>query len=297
MASQVSRILVNFGGSEVIATEREHKITGKDSIGHLNILVPLDAIPIILLQDQLGKRGSYEGLSSPAIRSFSHHTPAAHDRWIEDSKRRLRTLSEIDLRAHANAIATRASSGLSQVGRRLNEITGYDAIEELKDSVIRREQAISALKLEAREAKRAYETAVAERSACQREVNDLLQRKSSWSEADVGRFTALVRQDHINEQEEARAKERADATELLVESEFSELMRSILHRYHEEQVWSDKIRSASTYGSLAALGLNLIVFILAIVVVEPWKRKRLGETFEKRIVLMERRIRSLSGKA
>ena len=155
------------------------------------------------------------------------------------------------------------------------------------------EQTISALKHDAREAKRTYEAAVAERSSCQRQVNDLLQRKSSWNEADVGRFTALVRQDHINEQEEIRAKERADSTELLVESEFSELMRSILNRYHEEQIWSDKIRSASTYGSLAALGLNLIVFILAIVVVEPWKRKRLGETFEKRIVLMEKENQEL----
>jgi sensitive to high expression protein 9 len=60
-------------------------------------------------------------------------------------------------------------------------------------------------------------------------------------------------------------------------------MRTILARYHEEQVWSDKIRSASTYGSLAALGLNMVVFILAIIIVEPWKRRRLAQTFEKKI--------------
>jgi sensitive to high expression protein 9, mitochondrial len=60
-------------------------------------------------------------------------------------------------------------------------------------------------------------------------------------------------------------------------------MRVILHRYHEEQVWSDKIRSASTYGSLTVLGLNLVVFILAIIVVEPWKRRRLAQTFEKKV--------------
>ena len=60
-------------------------------------------------------------------------------------------------------------------------------------------------------------------------------------------------------------------------------MRTILARYHEEQVWSDKIRSASTYGSLAALGLNMVIFILAIIVVEPWKRRRLAQTFEKKI--------------
>lgn len=60
-------------------------------------------------------------------------------------------------------------------------------------------------------------------------------------------------------------------------------MRAILNRYHEEQVWSDKIRSASTYGSLLALGINVVVFVVAIVLVEPYKRRRLAETFEKRI--------------
>lgn len=60
-------------------------------------------------------------------------------------------------------------------------------------------------------------------------------------------------------------------------------MRAILARYHEEQVWSDKIRSASTYGSLAVLGVNLVVFIIAIIVVEPWKRKKLAQTFERKV--------------
>jgi sensitive to high expression protein 9 len=92
-----------------------------------------------------------------------------------------------------------------------------------------------------------------------------------------------VRQDHLYEQEEVRAKAAVDEMEDAVEREFSQLMRTILARYHEEQVWSDKIRSASTYGSLAALGLNMLVFVMAIVVVEPWKRRRLAQTFEKKI--------------
>lgn len=77
-------------------------------------------------------------LFSSTIRSFSRHTPAAQDKWIDDTKQRLRSLSEIDLGSRANAIAARATCSLSQVGRKLNEITGYDAIEELKNSVIRR---------------------------------------------------------------------------------------------------------------------------------------------------------------
>ena len=114
-------------------------------------------------------------------------------------------------------------------------------------------------------------------------MNDLLQRKSNWTDADVGRFTSLVRQDHLYEQEESRAKSAVNESDDAAEREFSQLLRVILARYHEEQVWSDKIRSASTYGSLAALGLNMLVFIMAIIVVEPWKRRRLAQTFEKKI--------------
>ena len=142
---------------------------------------------------------------------------------------------------------------------------------------------IKAAREAAREAKLAYERAVQQRAKSQREVNDLLSRKSSWTDEDVGRFTALVRRDHLYEQEETRAKEHAERTEEEVDREFTELMRVILNRYHEEQVWSDKIRSASTYGSLTVLGLNLVVFILAIIVVEPWKRRRLAQTFEKKV--------------
>ena len=114
-------------------------------------------------------------------------------------------------------------------------------------------------------------------------MNDLLQRKSHWTDEDVSRFTTLVREDHAREHDESRAKAAAAASEDAVEREFSELMRVILNRYHEEQVWSDKIRSASTYGQLAALALNLAVFVLAIVLVEPWKRRRLAQTFERKV--------------
>lgn len=145
------------------------------------------------------------------------------------------------------------------------------------------EAAILTKRQAARDAKIAYDEAVARRSNSQKEVNDLLQRKSFWTESDVGRFTALVRQDHLYEQEEARAKLHVETSEADVEHQFNELMRTILNRYHEEQVWSDKIRSASTYGSLLALGANIFLFFVAIIVVEPWKRKRLAQTFEQRI--------------
>jgi sensitive to high expression protein 9, mitochondrial len=132
-----------------------------------------------------------------------------------------------------------------------------------------------------------YEEAVQKRSDSQREVNSLLERKSTWTDTDVSRFTVLVRQDHALEQEESRAKAAVGQTEDEVEREFSVLMRTILARYHEEQVWSDKIRSVSTYGQLAVLGVNVFVFVLAIVLVEPWKRRRLIQAFERKVQEME----------
>ena len=63
------------------------------------------------------------------------------------------------------------------------------------------EQRINDTRQAARKAKVAYEEAVIARSKSQREVNDLLQRKSTWSDNDVSRFTTLVRQDHLYEQD------------------------------------------------------------------------------------------------
>jgi sensitive to high expression protein 9 len=149
------------------------------------------------------------------------------------------------------------------------------------------EARISASRRAARHAKVAYEEAVQKRSDSQREVNSLLERKSMWTDTDVSRFTALLRHERALEQDESRAKTAVSQTEDEVEREFSALMRAILARYHEEQVWSDKIRSVSTYGQLAVLGVNVVVFVLAIVLVEPWKRRRLTQDFERKVQELE----------
>lgn len=234
---------------------------------------------------------------------------------VEAIRGRLRdwsVLTSTSLRQRADAFSKQATTTFSHLGLHLNRVTGYEEIEALKRQVVgqgtvlqlsttsdgdRRfhvqEARIRASRQAAREAKTAYDDAVLQRSISQREVNDLLQRKSSWTDTDVSSFTSLVRSDHSFEQEESRAKARVAETEDAVDREFSELMRVILARYHEEQVWSDKIRSASTYGSLAVLGVNVVVFIMAIIVVEPWKRKKLAQTFERKVEEMGAETKAL----
>ncbi|KAG8690882.1 sensitivity to high expression protein she9 [Ceratobasidium sp. 423] len=182
---------------------------------------------------------------------------------------------------------------LKALGGKLNKVTGYDEIEILKRKVVEKEEAITALRASARRAKEDYSNAVSTRATRQRQVNDLLQRKSSWTDNDVIAFTKLVREDHASAAAEQECKTNLERAESAVDAEFGKLTRAILDRYHEEQVWSDKIRSVSTYGSLAALVANIVVFVLALVFVEPWKRKRLAQTFENRITEMSEETRRL----
>ena len=133
------------------------------------------------------------------------------------------------------------------------------------------------------------------RANSQRDLTDLLQRKSTWSSEDVSRFTSLVHQDHLNTLAESSSKTASQAADNALEREFGALTQIILERYHEEQVWSDKIRSASTYGSMVVLGVNVFVFLAAIVIVEPWKRKKLAEALGRRVDALAVETRGMVG--
>ena len=122
-----------------------------------------------------------------------------------------------------------------------------------------------------------------------------MERKHTWTDEDVSRFTQLVRSDHLSNQAVATTSLTLKETELGVDRAFNELMQAILQRYHEEQVWSDKIRNVSTYANLLGLLINLVVFVGAIAFVEPWKRRRLVERLEERMAGMMDRVEASIG--
>ncbi|TFL00687.1 Mdm33 family-domain-containing protein, partial [Pterulicium gracile] len=193
------------------------------------------------------------------------------------------TRASLLARQRAEDLTTLAQTRLSQLGRNLNEMTGYEEIDKLKAQVVEQEAKIAEVRASARSAKTSYTTAVTTLQSSQRQLADLLHRKPSWTSSDVLTFTHLVRADHSAEQALLSAKSTLDQSDAVLEREFDELMRRILGRYHEEQVWSDKIRRASTYGQMVVLGVNVLVFLGAIVVVEPWKRRKLAGTFERKV--------------
>ncbi|KAK9323157.1 Mdm33 family-domain-containing protein [Lipomyces orientalis] len=168
-------------------------------------------------------------------------------------------------------------------GKTLNDLTGYSEIELLRKAIEKQEQLLKQTRDEVKAAKEAYSAAITSRSASQREVNELLQRKHAWSHNDLERFTELYRSDHANEQAETQAHERLTRAEHVADDAQAELTRSILARYHEEQIWSDKIRRASTWGTWVLMGVNVMLFLVVQLGLEPWKRKRLVGSFEDRV--------------
>ncbi|CAO3685632.1 unnamed protein product [Rhizopus microsporus] len=160
-----------------------------------------------------------------------------------------------------------SKEALQKASRVLNELTGYNHIETVKEKVTRQAALLNQLVM-----------------STQRSINELLQRKHLWTADDVTKFTELYRLEHAHTQAEMTAKERYQTCEKQMDREYMELARSIMERYHEEQLWSDKIRSASTYGTWALMGVNLLLFVAVQTVFEPRKRKRLTDRFEELLV-------------
>ena len=128
-------------------------------------------------------------------------------------------------------------------------------------------------------------------------MNELLQRKHAWSPEDLERFTALYRSDHANEQAETAAQENLANAEREAEEASARLSACILARYHEEQIWSDKIRRMSTWGTWGLMGVNILLFLVFQVAVEPWRRKRLVKGFEEKVMEALEREGSTDGVA
>jgi sensitive to high expression protein 9 len=219
--------------------------------------------------------------SQPEHTSKSQQDPQQHD-----PRHQLLHDLPSHLEAARSHLLTRLSSKVDHLQARLltasqtlNDLTGYSSIESIKQRNIELEQTLFKAQDRLKHARDNYKSLNTLRATTQREVTTLLARKDTWTPGDVERFTTLYRSDHELEAKVAEAA--AELTE--AESEESRLGAAlnagILRRYHEEQIWSDRIRRASTWGTWGLMGVNVLLFIVLQFVAEPWKRRRLVNGF------------------
>ncbi|KAJ2798094.1 sensitivity to high expression protein she9 [Coemansia guatemalensis] len=170
-------------------------------------------------------------------------------------------------------------------GKTLNVVTGYDRVAQLKLKVETSGDQFHSARQELDKIKLQHAQTIKDRISSQREINSLLQRKHLWNEDDVARFTDLYRDEHQAESTEHKTAAELRNAESLVDKRYNELVSSIRERYHEEQVWSDKIRRASTYGTWAVLFMNIIALFMAQAIFEPRKRRKIVAGVDEKLAL------------
>lgn len=171
------------------------------------------------------------------------------------------------------------NSGLGSAGvlaKSINIVTGYDVCERLRENVLKCDEALSKLKSDLTEARIQYRKAVSERSTCQKEINNLLQRKGEWKDTELNRFTELYRREIGLEQKEFETKIGNEIIEKQVDQAHQDMINGMRERYQEEQLWSDKIRRISTFGTFGLMFLNLLLFLVLQLWIEPRKRRKLA---------------------
>ncbi|KAI4723961.1 hypothetical protein E4T49_08308 [Aureobasidium sp. EXF-10728] len=163
------------------------------------------------------------------------------------------------------------------VSHKVNNYTGtdYSGIERLRRDIIDQEQLVKAAHAEVNAAKVAYTTSYSQQAASQKEVVGLLERKHSWSAADLERYMSLIRSEHLNEQAVQAAKEHLANAERDLEDARGKLEKKERKQYHEEQIWSDTIRRNSTWVTFGLMGLNIFLLLANLVIFEPWRRRRI----------------------
>lgn len=184
--------------------------------------------------------------------------------------------------AHRARLAARFSTIMDNFQTRLltatqtlNDLTGYSAIEQIKRQNAQLEVAHGAAQTRLRDARHNYKSLTMHRASTQREVTTLLARKDTWNPLDLERFTSLYRLDHELEAQVAQAAQELTEAETEESKLSADLNAGILKRYHEEQIWSDRIRRQSTWGTWGLMGVNVLLFLVLQFVAEPWRRKRL----------------------
>ncbi|VEU21509.1 DEKNAAC102715 [Brettanomyces naardenensis] len=180
-----------------------------------------------------------------------------------------------------NVKELRSSIGIAS--KVVNDLTGYTRVNELKELIARNDSNLHELRDRIAEAKKAYNDAVEGRAQSQRDLNELLERKNSWTPEDLEKFTKMYMNEHALEGEVHQRSKALDQLEQKEDETHDSLIKSIMNRYHEEQVWSDKIRQFSTWGTVLIMVCNLILVLLVQLVFEPFKRSRLVHSFENKV--------------
>ncbi|RKP21872.1 hypothetical protein ROZALSC1DRAFT_20150 [Rozella allomycis CSF55] len=134
---------------------------------------------------------------------------------------------------------------IERYAREFDKLTGYDLCSQLRIKVIDQDKRYRDMKQQLSQIKERYENEVERRSDNQKELQELLQRKGSWSDTEIIRFAELHREEMKCDTNVKEAKKNLKYMEQVVDEAHQHLMNVMRERYHEEQLWSWTLKKIS----------------------------------------------------
>ena len=209
---------------------------------------------------------------SPPQQAEEQEPPISEPNLPSSLERRRTTVSK-----RLSTLTDSLLTSLNNVSHQVNTYTGtdYTPIITLRNAISTQESTVRTSHRAVASAKEAYDAAHSQQTSAQKEVVGLLERKASWSATDLERYMALIRSEHVNDQDVATSLTTLREREQELEQGRRQLERMERQQYHEEQIWSDTIRRNSTWVTIVLMGVNILLLLVNIVGVEPWRRRRL----------------------
>mmetsp|Transcript_33122 Transcript_33122/g.104754 ORF Transcript_33122/g.104754 Transcript_33122/m.104754 type:complete len:475 (-) Transcript_33122:63-1487(-) len=144
----------------------------------------------------------------------------------------------------------------------INDKSGWTEVEKLKHAITDLEVHLRKSQEEYRAARSDFDKTDQEHRRTQNEITALAVTKHAWTDAQFCRYQDLLAQERnlgISLHEFQRKIRNSEAA---VESALRELMEGLRKRFHEEQLWTDRIRQLSMWSTIGILFANSIIFLM-----------------------------------
>jgi hypothetical protein len=113
------------------------------------------------------------------------------------------------------------------------------------------------------EARRSLDVALKAWEDSQSQHTQLLQVRDKWTPTQAQEFSTVVQEEVRIRNDLQHAKQNLSEREAQQASTQVEYMNDLRRRYHEEQIWQDKWRIMSTFGTWGLIVLNSFVFLIS----------------------------------
>ncbi|KAF2204396.1 hypothetical protein GQ43DRAFT_409601 [Delitschia confertaspora ATCC 74209] len=240
---------------------------------------PSDTEPSLVTDSQLQSPEATNPESQPRSEAVTKHQKDEDtiNRVPDEDLPSHRERQRWDLSKQFSKLMDELLPKLAIVTQKVNTYTGtdYSGIAALRREIKEQEKFVKSRRVKVEEAKQALDEAHAQQASSQKEVVGLLERKHSWSAADLERYMSLIRSEHLNDQAVNAAKENVQAAETALEEARTHLEKRERAQYHEEQIWSDTIRRNSTWVTFGLMGVNIFLLLASLLFIEPWRRRRM----------------------